>query len=488
MLCENLNLKTSWITFSDHLRKTLFDLKNSNEFADVTLVCDDRRQFKAHKVILSACSSVFKSILNELPQTNSAIFLSGVNHQVIESILEFVYLGETTFDQSRINEFISVSTNLKIKNIVEDLETSKTIRTDDLEENFNYSKDTDLANVQAPNSNTDNSENHVMDETLREESQLHKHEKIIIDHAPEISSNEKVTKVICKSNPKTSLENNGIISVVENHCIAKNEEYAPKISNNEKVTKVLSESNPEASLENSKINSLIENQYIAKNEERPFHCSQCESKYKSKKTLLAHIKSLHEGIKFPCVQCDKQFSHQGGLLAHFQSIHQGVTYSCKQCGQKFARQSSVTKHMKIHEGVRFSCSQCDFQATFKYNLEIHIKTKHEDLKYTCNQCNQHYSHPSALKYHTDSYHNEEEYTCNLCDYETTHLRLLTIHIQSRHENVKYGCNQCGQQFVSQGGLQNHVESKHEGVKHSCNQCDYRASHRSSLTRHIQSQH
>ena len=120
MLSENLNLKTSWITFSDHLRKTLHDLKNSNEFTDVTLVCDDKRHFKAHKVILSAYSSVFKSILNDLPQTNSAIFLSGVNHQVMESILEFVYLGETTFDQSRMNEFLSVSTNLKIKNIVED--------------------------------------------------------------------------------------------------------------------------------------------------------------------------------------------------------------------------------------------------------------------------------------------------------------------------------------------------------------------------------
>ena len=311
MLSENLNLKTSWITFSDHLRKTLHDLKNSNEFTDVTLVCDDKRHIKAHKVILSAYSSVFKSILKDLPQTNSAIFLSGVNHQVMESILEFVYLGETTFDQSRMNEFLSVSTNLKIKNIVEDLETSDKIRTSDSEKNFNYLKDTDIVNLQTPNSKIEISENHFMDETFRE-----------------------------------SLENSEMNPQIENQCISKNEDYAPEISNDEKVTKLKSEPFPKTSLENSEFILVIEDQCIAKKEEILFHCNQCERKFKWKKNLSVHIQTQHEGIKFPCVQCDKQFSHQTSLLKHFKSKHQGIAYSCKQCVYVASECSNLKRHIQ----------------------------------------------------------------------------------------------------------------------------------------------
>ena len=73
MSLEKYNLK--WHTYSDHLREMLHEMMKSNELTDVTLVCDDKRQFKAHKIVLSACSSVFKSIVNDLPQ-NCSVQLS----------------------------------------------------------------------------------------------------------------------------------------------------------------------------------------------------------------------------------------------------------------------------------------------------------------------------------------------------------------------------------------------------------------------------
>ena len=53
----------TWHSYSDHLRKTLNNMMTSSEFADVTLVTDDKQQIKAHRNILSACSPVFKNIL-----------------------------------------------------------------------------------------------------------------------------------------------------------------------------------------------------------------------------------------------------------------------------------------------------------------------------------------------------------------------------------------------------------------------------------------
>ena len=117
---EKYNL--NWHTYSDHLREMLHEMMKSNELTDVTLVCDDKKQFQAHKIVLSACSSVFKSIINDLPQNSSVIYLRGIQHQEMESILEFMYLGVATFYQERMEEFLNTAKNLEVKEISKDVE------------------------------------------------------------------------------------------------------------------------------------------------------------------------------------------------------------------------------------------------------------------------------------------------------------------------------------------------------------------------------
>ena len=50
-------------SYPKHLGDIMRQLLLSEEFADVTLVCDDGKQIKAHRNILSICSPVFKNIL-----------------------------------------------------------------------------------------------------------------------------------------------------------------------------------------------------------------------------------------------------------------------------------------------------------------------------------------------------------------------------------------------------------------------------------------
>ena len=59
---DMFNLK--WYTYTDHLREMLHDMMSSNELTDVTLVTEDKKLFRAHKVVLSASSPVFKSIIS----------------------------------------------------------------------------------------------------------------------------------------------------------------------------------------------------------------------------------------------------------------------------------------------------------------------------------------------------------------------------------------------------------------------------------------
>ena len=88
----------------------------SGEFADVTLVTDDKQQIRAHRNILSACSPVFKNILQlNTNITNPVIYLRGIQHCEMEAIMQFFYRGEAKIYEERMSEFLMVSENLEIK-------------------------------------------------------------------------------------------------------------------------------------------------------------------------------------------------------------------------------------------------------------------------------------------------------------------------------------------------------------------------------------
>ena len=75
---EKYNL--TWHAYSDHLQEMLHGMMASQDFTDVTLVCNDQKKIKAHKVVLSACSPVFRNILSENnhphPMIYSVIFIT----------------------------------------------------------------------------------------------------------------------------------------------------------------------------------------------------------------------------------------------------------------------------------------------------------------------------------------------------------------------------------------------------------------------------
>ena len=113
---EKYNL--TWHSYSDHLREALREMMTSSEFADVTLVTDDKQQIMAHRNILSACSPVFKNILqHNCNNTNPVIYLRGIQHSEMESIIQFIYLGGARFYEERMSEFLMVSKNLEIKEL-----------------------------------------------------------------------------------------------------------------------------------------------------------------------------------------------------------------------------------------------------------------------------------------------------------------------------------------------------------------------------------
>ena len=53
----------------------------------------------------------------------------------------------------------------------------------------------------------------------------------------------------------------------------------------------------------------------------PNLCDICKKQYKTKISLSAHMKSVHQGIKYPCKQCEYKATQQSSLKKHFESVH-----------------------------------------------------------------------------------------------------------------------------------------------------------------------
>merc|ERR1719187_3128639 len=120
---EKYDLK--WKTFNEHLVEVFKDLGEEGHFSDVTLVSDDQVQTPAHKVVLSACSPVLKTLLVNNPHSHPLLYLRGIKQTELQAILKFMYFGETQIFENRINDFVSVAKDLEVKEISQEQEENE---------------------------------------------------------------------------------------------------------------------------------------------------------------------------------------------------------------------------------------------------------------------------------------------------------------------------------------------------------------------------
>ena len=173
--------------------------------------------------------------------------------------------------------------------------------------------------------------------------------------------------------------------------------------------------------------------------DRIFVCGLCDNVFRQKESMLAHRRSIHDGVKFKCEYCTKQFSRKNVLRCHISEKHfykcktqcsncsktfvskKGLDYhlriSCKEqpnvdkpfdcdnCERKFASKESLRCHKStIHKGKRYNCTKCDRHFLFSSTLRNHLKAKHDKIKYPCLICKKKFAYKSGLSYHEKMHH------------------------------------------------------------------------------------
>jgi len=115
-----------WNDFESNISVAFQELREDKDFFDVTLACDDD-QIQAHKLILSACSPFFRSILRRNRHDHPLLYLKGVKFTDLVSVLNFMYHGEVNVAQEELNSFLAVAEDLKVKGLTQSKSNSSQV-------------------------------------------------------------------------------------------------------------------------------------------------------------------------------------------------------------------------------------------------------------------------------------------------------------------------------------------------------------------------
>lgn len=409
--------------FEDSVVHSWRELRKEDCFCDVTLACEENQQLLVHKVIVSACSPVLGSLLRQNPHQHPLLYLRGVKYEELENILDFMYQGEVNVPQHRLNEFLAIAVDLKIKGLSED-----------------HSQNNQTLVDSKPQSSLDKD-----------------------DPRPPL----KRKKMDCD----TGLENSFELSVKEEVNEDMEEENSEFVGSFEDHKQLLT-NNPFNILHScdqcdftASTRRTVKRHINATHEGIMYHCDQCDHKANRKDILNTHVQAKHSGGEsFSCDQCEYVGATKRYLKSHVESKHTGNNFLCDQCEYKSTRKKDLKKHIEIkHEGAFFYCDHCSYKNAYRNNLKQHVEANHEGIYYFCEQCDYKSTNKRMLQQHVDSKHQGIYFHCDQCEYKATQKSNLKRHVEVHHEEVTYTCDKCEYKTKYKNELKKHESKVHEEI-------------------------
>lgn len=116
-----------WNNHKSNLVEILEALIKMECYVDCTIYVDDRVQFKAHRVVLAACSPYFQAILQDAPQDHCSLIFPGVKEFEMRTLLEYIYVGEVNIAESQLHRIIKIAKMLEVKGLLDMVDLTNNI-------------------------------------------------------------------------------------------------------------------------------------------------------------------------------------------------------------------------------------------------------------------------------------------------------------------------------------------------------------------------
>lgn len=107
-----------WRYHHSNLQSMFSQLLEREAFCDVTLACDGKT-IRAHKIVLSACSTYFETLLSQYEEKDPILIMKDVKYVDIKCLVEFMYRGEINVEHCHLATLLKTAEELKIKGLAE---------------------------------------------------------------------------------------------------------------------------------------------------------------------------------------------------------------------------------------------------------------------------------------------------------------------------------------------------------------------------------
>lgn len=108
-----------WMGHSTTVMEIQRSLRNDSQTCEVVLASRDGTRVRAHLFVLSTCSDLMRNILVDVPPGQEAtIILPDIRGELLESMMSFIYMGETSLSSASLSEFLEAINLLGIKSAI----------------------------------------------------------------------------------------------------------------------------------------------------------------------------------------------------------------------------------------------------------------------------------------------------------------------------------------------------------------------------------
>ncbi|XP_059487812.1 zinc finger and BTB domain-containing protein 24-like isoform X10 [Neocloeon triangulifer] len=352
-----------WNNYVKHVSTAFEALRCDRDLVDVTLSCEGKK-IPAHKMLLSACSSYFKSLFKENPCQHPVIIFRNVAFDDLMALVDFMYKGEVNVEQEQLASFLNTAELLEVQGLTnsgKDVEKSKTtveeektVKNDDVQP--------EIAGVSLPYT-----------APFNESSQP----------SPSTSSTTTLRKRRRTSPARTEDESQPKIQAVDEPVIADIEHVPLKTEPEfEHIELQPDDSVDDEDLAASGIgleSSDMDNFVMA----GPSNDSLGEDKGLGDFDMLAansfaleaSVVNLNDDAGFQCTACGKIYtgSNAKGQCNRHVKAHLRGRSVCSLCGKSYAYKDDLRKHMAMHKG-QTKCDKCNWVFSRERQLYLHQKS------------------------------------------------------------------------------------------------------------------
>merc|ERR1712096_269860 len=309
-----------WNDFEKNISSSFRELRDDKDFFDVTLACDEN-QLQAHKVILSACSPFFRSVLKKNPHQHPLLYLKGVKYEEILLVLNFMYHGEVNVAQDELNSFLSVAEDLQVKGLSQS--HTKETRTNHHSPNVKRFQDHELSPVSSlPNPRPIKQprpkttyDQHQQPPTSSEKFQARRE---IQEITPQIKTEAPVV-LDCDEDPVNTDE---IVETSDYHAEHDGYEYDQSYQDQNMMYQSGEMDMGQMGDNTQDPYGHIKQHVLKIPNETGFSCSLCGKKCRDMYLMREHIEALHDmSPGYICNVCSQQCKSHRGLKEHMKRYH-----------------------------------------------------------------------------------------------------------------------------------------------------------------------